>query len=69
MGDAFSVPFILSWQSYASMTPDKSFSNRPVPSCSKGGYRYPPDRESAIGFPDTYPLDSDLSGPSCSKAG
>ena len=29
-------------------------------SYSKGGYLYPVD--SAIGFPSTYPLDSDLSG-------
>ena len=28
---------------------------------------YPVDN--AIGFPNTYPLDSDLTGPSCSKGG
>ena len=34
-------------------------------SCSKGGYRYPLDKlhpaDSAIDFPNTYQLDSDLS--------
>ena len=46
----------------------------PGPGCSKGGYSavhsinlYPVD--SAIGFPNTYALDSDLSGPGCSNVG
>ena len=45
------------------------------PSCSKDVKRYPPDKSlstgycSAIGFPNTYPLDSDLSGPGCSNIG
>ena len=30
--------------------------------CSNVGLRYPQDMDSAIGFPNTYPLDSDLSG-------
>ena len=30
---------------------------------------YPLDSAIFIGFPNTYPLDSDLSGPSCSKRG
>ena len=41
------------------------------PSCSNGELRYPPDKSAqlvfpqcsgSIGFPNTYPLDSDLSG-------
>ena len=46
----------------------------PGPGCSKGVYSaihsinlYPVD--SAIGFPNTYPLYSDLSGPGCSNIG
>ena len=33
----------------------------------KGGSHYP--QGIAIGFPNTYPLDSDLSGSGCSKHG
>ena len=36
-----------------------------TPNSSKGGSRYPPDKslpvDSAIGFPNTYPLNRDLS--------
>ena len=63
----FEMDFKKSFSGRSNVSSDDVISYRPGTSCSKGGQHYPQDKsvnplDSPIGFANTYPLNSDLSG-------